>query len=67
MYVIFPGDGSGKVQASVKDEFSIMLAVICPGCSGTKQKLNRRKSINPYMYIGNQRGKQHIGSVELSI
>lgn len=63
MYVVSPGDGSGKVQPSVKDEFSIMLAVICPGWGGTKQKWNRQKSINPYMFIGNQRGKQHIGSV----
>lgn len=40
MYVVFPGDGSGKVQESISDEDWIILAVICPGCIGTKQKWN---------------------------
>lgn len=63
MYVVFPGDGSVIFQDSVKDEFSIMLAVICPGWSGTKQKWTEKKSITHcYMYNGNQRGKQAIGS-----
>lgn len=63
MYVVFPGDGSGKVQASVKDEDWMLLAVICTGWSGTKQKWNKKNSITHcYMYIGKQKGIQAIES-----
>lgn len=35
VYVVFPGDGSCNVQASLNDKACTLLAAICPGCSGT--------------------------------